>query len=119
MSENVVSVEETLEESSKTRKILEDIGGQANLTLFYSLLKDYKENSAQFEQKFLLFKNLIVETKFDYAYCVKNTYLFVKFMDQSPKYREAVWFMQAYARIKLEQNKFDFIEIMYVHGEIK
>ena len=115
MSESDSSTDETLEESSTTRRLLEDIGGQSNLSLFYSILKDYKKKNVDNETKFLDFRDHIQTTSFNYVYCVKNTYLFVKFLEQCPKYREAVWFMKEYTKLKLTQPKVNFLEIMYVY----
>ena len=108
------SSEETLEESSTKRKLLEDIGGQFNLSLFYAILKDYKKKDVDHETKLLDFRQHIRKTEFDYVFCVSNSYLFVKFLEQCPKYREAVWFMKQYTKLKLTQPKVNFLEIMYV-----
>jgi hypothetical protein len=118
MSDSDSSSEETLEESSTTRRLLEDIGGQFNLSLFYSILKDYKKTNVEDETKYLEFRDHIQKTRFDYVYCIKNTYLFVKFLEQCPKYREAVWFMKQYTKLKLTQPKVNFLEIMYVYSKV-
>ena len=110
-SENDISIDETLEESSFTRRILEDIGGQPNLSLFYSIMTDYIKNHDEIETKFDDFRSRITRTNFDYAYCVKNNYLFVKFLELCPKYMAAVWFMQEYTKIRLTQNKVNLLEI--------
>ena len=117
MSDCDMSSEETLEESSTTRRLLEDIGGQHNLSLFYSILKDYKNTNVENENKFMEFRDCIQKTRVDYVYCLKNTYLFVKFLEQCPKYREAVWFMKQYTKLKLTQPKVNFLEIMYVYSK--
>ena len=104
----------SLESFSCSKRLLEDIGGQDNLTLFITLLSRYVEDSELQVIESSKFTDATSRTEFNFSYAYHNSYLFGKFLELSPIYVGAAWFVQKYTLRKRVQRIVTLGEILYV-----
>ena len=104
----------SLESFTCNKRLLEDIGGEDNLTMFISLLSKYVENSAHIVVESSKFTDATSTTEFDFSYAYHNSYLFAKFLELSPVYMGAAWFVQKYTLRRRVQRIVTLGEILYV-----
>ena len=84
----------SLESMSESRRLLEDIGGQDNLSMFLNLLQKCAQvNKLQFRES-EEFTQAVRSTEFCFTYAYQNSYLFRKFLEVSPLYMDAAWFLK-------------------------
>ena len=86
----------SLESFSCNKRLLEDIGGQNNLTMFMTLLSRYVEDSELQVIESSNFIDTTSKTEINFSYAYHNCYLFGKFLELSPVYMGAAWFVQLY-----------------------
>lgn len=104
----------SLESFSCSKRLLEDIGGQENLTLFITLLSRYVEGKELQIIESSKFTEATSNTEFNFSYAYHNSYLFGKFLELSPIYMGASWFVQKYTLRKRVQRIVTLGEILYV-----
>lgn len=105
----------SLESFSCSKRLLEDIGGQDNLTLFISLLSRYVVDNVLQVIESAKFTAATSHTEFDFSYAYHNSYLFGKFLETSPVYMGATWFVQTYTLRRRVQRIVTLGEILYVY----
>lgn len=107
----------TSEEScSMMRRLLEDIGGQENLSQFMTLLQKYAENSELQILESQQFNEAISHTAFSFNYAYQDRHLFGKFLELSPLYVAAPWFVQQYTFRKRYRHSVSLGDILYVRA---
>ena len=105
----------TSEEScTMMRRLLEDIGGQENLSQFMTLLQKYIENSELQILESQQFNEAISHTAFSFNYAYQDRQLFGKFLELSPLYVAAPWFVQQYTFRKRYRHSVSLGDILYV-----
>ena len=113
-NDNSTSNVTSLESMSESRRLLEDIGGQDNLSMFLKLLQKYAQvNKLQLRES-EEFTQAVQSTEFCFTYAYQNSYLFRKFLELSPLYRNAAWFVQQYTVRRRFTRIVTLGEIMYV-----
>ena len=104
----------SLESMSESRRLLEDIGGQDNLSMFLNLLQKYAQvNELQFRDS-EEFTQAVRSTEFCFTYAYQNSYLFRKFLEVSPLYMDAAWFVKQYTVRRRFTRIVTLGDIMYV-----
>lgn len=103
-----------LESISESRRLLEDIGGQDNLTMFMNLLLKYAEDSELQLRESEEFTQAVRSTEFRFTYAYQNSYLFRNFLELSPSYMGAAWFVQQYTVRRQVTRIVTLGDIMYV-----
>ena len=94
--DNSTSNVTALESISESRRLLGDIGGQDNLTMFLNLLLKYAEHSEFQFRESEEFTQAVRSTEFCFTYAYQKSYLFRKFLKVSPLYMGTAWFVQQY-----------------------
>ena len=104
----------SLESMSESRRLLEDIGGQDNLSMFLNLLQKCAQvNELQFRES-EEFTQAVRSTEFCFTYAYQNSYLFRKFLEVSPLYMDAAWFVKQYTVRRRFTRIVTLGDIMYV-----
>ena len=112
--DNSTSNVTSLESMSESRRLLEDIGGQDNLSMFLNLLQKYAQvNELQFRDS-EEFTQAVRSTEFCFTYAYQNSYLFRKFLEVSPLYMDAAWFVKQYTVRRRFTRIVTLGDIMYV-----
>ena len=112
--DNSTSNVTSLESMSESRRLLEDIGGQDNLSMFLNLLQKYAQvNELQFRES-EEFTQAVRSTEFCFTYAYQNSYLFRKFLEVSPLYMDAAWFVKQYTVRRRFTRIVTLGNIMYV-----
>ena len=112
--DNSTSNVTSLESMSESRRLLEDIGGQDNLSMFLNLLQKYAQvNELQFRDS-EEFTQAVRSTEFCFTYAYQNSYLFRKFLEVSPLYMDAAWFVKQYTVRRRFKRIVTLGDIMYV-----
>ena len=112
--DNSTSNVTSLESMSESRRVLEDIGGQDNLSMFLNLLQKYAQvNELQFRES-EEFTQAVRSTEFCFTYAYQNSYLFRKFLEVSPLYMDAAWFVKQYTVRRRFTRIVTLGDIMYV-----
>lgn len=107
-------LDETLEGSLHNRRVIEDIGGNGNLELFYKLQIRFNQSKETLTEEFETFRMLVSETLFNYGYCLRNSYLFEEYLKRCPKYIDSEWFVKDFTRMRMKNPKVDILHVMYV-----
>lgn len=102
------------ESCSIMRRLLEDIGGKENLSQFMALLQKYTEHSELQILESQQFNEAISHTAFSFSYAYQDRHLFGKFLELSPLYVAAPWFVQQYTLKKRYRQSVSLAEILYV-----
>ena len=112
--DNSTSNVTSLESMSESRRLLEDFGGQDNLSMFLNLLQKYAQvNELQFRES-EEFTQAVRSTEFCFTYAYQNSYLFRKFLEVSPLYMDAAWFVKQYTVRRRFTRIVTLGDIMYV-----
>ena len=82
--------------------------------MFMTLLSRYVEDSELQVIESSKFTDVTSNTEFNFSYAYHNSYLFGKFLELSPIYMGASWFVQKYTMRKRVQRIVTLGEILYV-----
>ena len=102
------------ESCSMMRRLLEDIGGQENLSQFMTSLQKYTEDSELQILESQQFNEAISHMAFSFNYAYQDRHLFGKFLELSPLYVAAPWFVQQYTFRKRYRHSVSLGDILYV-----